>query len=455
LTGEEDVLRIMTIHGSKGLEFPVVILGGLGKLFSQSGSGDDTLLFHREAGLSLQWRDPSTHTYKKTLLHNALKLRKNLDERAESIRLLYVAMTRAMDTLHMIGTMRDPDKMLELFKIEEASPAVDTDLPGATSYLQLIMPAVIKRSDLFDVTVWRPESLYADSFPSPVKTGKEPAKTDEEPAKTDEAQHYTDGTFIYPYAAAEKLKSKYSVTELAGHRGDDPVAARNVSGEEALKEKTVKYYIEGGKDDTNGDADLTRAEKGTALHTALELLDISEAYVNRDNSKWFIDYLDELKVKGALSGAEVCSIDVKTLERLANSNLASRAAASEFLMRETPFNMIMPYSDTVYESETSYESDAAYESGRENKTDGSERYNEEIIVQGIIDLLFEEEGSIVIVDYKSGRFDTLAYEAEVVRIRSEYRTQLRLYSKAVEMIFEKPVIERLVYMTGPGLTISL
>ena len=407
LTGTEDVCRILTIHGSKGLEFPVVILGGLGKLFSQRGSGDDTLLFHRDAGLSLEWKDPQTHTYKKTLLHRALKLRIERDERAEAIRLFYVGMTRAMDTLHMIGTLSDPQKWIDLYNMSEASPAIDTDISGATSYLGLLMPTAMKKREFFNVTVRDPESLVLDNVAPPVITeGAEATKQ-----STNEA-------FTYPYAASAKLKSKYSVTELNTKSGGD----------------AVTYFMEGSTDETNEDAGLSKAEKGIALHSALEYLDLREAYAHRDDEKWFSDYLAGLAAKGALSSDEIDSISVKALQNFANSNLASRAADSEFLMKEAPFNMKLPYTEAAGLSLED---------------------TEEIIVQGVIDLLFEEGENIVIADYKSGWFDTSSYESEAARIRAVYGNQLRLYGKAAELIFEKPVKEKLIYMTETGITIDI
>jgi ATP-dependent helicase/nuclease subunit A len=159
VTEGEDVVRIMSIHGSKGLEFPIVLLGGLGRGLSQHGLEDPTLLLHKGTGLSLQWVDPKIYAYKDTLLHSAVRLQRQIDERAEIIRLLYVAMTRAMDTLHMIGTLSKVEEWRESYGGGNGDPAVDTDIFGASSYLKLILPTVAAHEELFKVAAYAPEEI--------------------------------------------------------------------------------------------------------------------------------------------------------------------------------------------------------------------------------------------------------------------------------------------------------
>ena len=413
LSGADDVCRIKTIHGSKGLEFPVVILGGLGKSLTLGGRGDDTLLFNREVGLSLQWRDKSSHTYKKTLLHKALKLKKDISERAEIIRLLYVAMTRAMDSLHMIGTMGDPEKWAEVYSEEEASPDIDTNIFGASTYLDLLLPAIMKRKDIFDFEIYDSHRLGEIL---PITSQSEVA--DSEPQDSEDILPFT-----YPYTAAVKLKSKYSVTELN----------RNGSFGSINKDQPF-LFMEGGLDEAQEDAGLTSAEKGSALHKAFELLDIANAYGHRDEKEWFVDFLNGLTASRALSSEEVAAIKSDDIRKFANSNLAERIVHSDFMVKEAPFNMKLPFAEASNEAEL---------------------IDEEIVVQGVIDCLFQEDDGIVVVDYKSGWFNLAEYESEADRIRSAYGHQLKLYRKAAELIFNKPVKESLIYMTNAGVTIDL
>ena len=414
LADGEDVCRIMTIHKSKGREFPVVIVAGLSMPFSQGGSNDDSLLLHRDSGVSLNWVDPAAHTYKKTFFHSALKLRQEVDERAETIRLLYVAMTRAMDTLHLIGTMTDPEKWMELYSMKEASPEVDTDIFGAANYLQLILPTAMKSGGAIHT-----KAVGAGDFPdgrkerSPGIAGPPASKLEPPGAPFKEP-------FVYPYADSAKLKSKYSVTELGRAGSETPV-----------------FFMAGGAGESSEDAGLTAAEKGTAMHRALEALDFREAYDRRGDRAWFEAFVKGLVESRVLSESEAEATEAEALQRFAGSDLLKRAAASDFLMKEAPFNMKTPYGETV----------------RGRDEEGGK--NEEIVVQGVIDCLFAEGDGLVVVDYKTGWFDVSAYGSEAERVRSVYGEQLRLYRRAAELIFEKRVSGCCIYMTGAGVTIEI
>jgi ATP-dependent helicase/nuclease subunit A len=307
----------------------------------------------------------------------------------------------------MIGTMPDPEKYTELYSIDESRPHVDTAIPGASTSVSLILPTVMKRKDIFKVSVIEPRDVVINGInEAALKSG--PSQSF--PAHDSE-------TFVYPYALSVTLKSKYSVTELNRAR----------SAEEPVHEyETPFFFMSGGNDETAEDAGLSKREKGIALHTALELLEIKEAYERRDEARWFSEFLEKLYGSGVLSKEEMDSIDSLALQEFAKSNLAARAAASGFVLKETPFNMKQPCD-----------------------ADG------EIVVQGVIDLLFEEEDGIVIVDYKSGWFDLSSYESETERLRSAYGKQLLLYKRAAELIFEKPVTESLIYMTQSGVVVGI
>jgi ATP-dependent helicase/nuclease subunit A len=404
--------------------------------------------------LSLQWRDPAAHTYKKTLLHSALKLRQEIGERAEAIRLLYVAMTRAMDTLHLIGTMKDPRKWEELYGTDEASPFVDTDIRGASNYLQLILPTALKRRDLFDVEVVDASdtsitSAAYDTIPSPpslhfrqevLLTENQVSANGSARKGSHEAETGKD-TFVYPSAAAARLKSKYSVTGLSSAGREAPV-----------------FFMAGGKGETEEDAGLSAAQRGTALHRALELMDFREAYAHRGDLSWFDAFLTGLKESGALSEDEAKATGTDALVRFADSEFLARVAAAEFLIKEAPFNMKLPLQSKagIWCHSLAREGWAASQHVGESVSDTElQLLDEEIVVQGVIDCLFEEEDGLVIADYKSGWFDVSAYESEADRIRAAYGTQVRLYSRAAELIFGKPVKKGMVYMTRAGVTIDI
>jgi len=224
----------------------------------------------------------------------------------------------------------------------------------------------------------------------------------------------------------------------------------------------------GGASESDEDAGLTAAERGTAVHKVFELLDFREAYEHRGDRAWFISYAEKLVNSGVLSGAEAeaAAADAEILLRFANSDLLARAAASDFLMKEAPFNMKLPYGDTARATCLCERSEAIHNSSdngllRRSASRNDEEIRqqsvlkEEIVVQGVIDCLFAEGEGLVIADYKTGWFDVSDYDSEAERIRTVYGEQLRLYRRAAETIFKKPVIDCLIYMARAGVTVDI
>ncbi|MCL2111656.1 MAG: helicase-exonuclease AddAB subunit AddA [Clostridiales bacterium] len=464
LTGGEDVCRIMTIHGSKGLEFPVVLLGGLGKSLLKGGFSDDALLLHRDAGLSLEWMDSAMHTRKKTLLHQAVKLRQDVVERAEAIRLLYVGMTRAMDTLHMIGTIRDPEKLVEAYGADEVEPGIDTDVFGASNYLRMVLPTAMQRKGCVEVSIvgagetgqhgaldfgaGRPDRSSTVCDKDDANLGRtigsdpqdpnlraalsEPRHSTQSPADMPTGEASPPAPYVYPHAASAMLKSKYSVTELST----------------PAHPQSPTFFMAGGSGETDEDAGLTAAEKGTAMHKALEALDYAEAYAHRDDRAWFEGFLAALVRSSSLNDVEAEAVGTDTLMLFAGSELIARAVAADFLMKEAPFNMKLPYGEAVG-------GQGVRPAASETQELSPAVLDEEIVVQGVMDCLFEEDDGLVVADYKTGWFDVSAYDSEAERIRSAYGAQLRLYRRAAELIFGKPVKESLIYMTRSGVTVDI
>ncbi|MDR3304858.1 MAG: PD-(D/E)XK nuclease family protein, partial [Clostridiales Family XIII bacterium] len=420
LSEGENVVRIMTIHGSKGLEFPAVIQCGLGKSLRRGGGKDLKVLFHREAGIALDWEDYETHTHKKTLLHAVLKQRKAIDERAEDIRLLYVGMTRAMDRLYLIGTLSKAEETLALY--EGADPAADTDVMGAPNYLKMILPTAMARRDCFETEIPAPGHVCGAGEPDEnAGAGAETcagaaAMLDGMSAAGKENPLVEERFgYRYPYESAARVKSKYSVTALTAHTGGP------------------RYFMAGSATETDEDAGLTAAEKGTALHKALEILDFAEAYARRDERVFFEEFLAGLEKDAVLTKAEADSIGRETLMIFAGSALCRRAAAAVFVRKEAPFNMKVPYAEAF--------------------PDAPLPAAEDIMIQGVIDCLFEEEDGIVIADYKSGRYRPGG--GEDARVRAAYGGQAALYRKAAGLIFDKPIKETLIYMTRAGVCVEI
>jgi ATP-dependent helicase/nuclease subunit A len=447
----ENAVRILTIHKSKGLEFPMVIQCRMGKSFLKGGQQTGKVMMHRDVGIISDWEDYAAHTYKKTLLHTVIRQRGKMDKWAEETRLLYVGMTRAMDRLHLIGTVPDPEALTELYR--DAIPEADIDFQGATNYLGMILPVICARRDCFDIEVVPIDCVVADNvdhWSSDLGNERVVLRDEDEDflqahrrANAGEAERdivdslpvatrgHADSradvarallremfvagranprfderfNYCYPFESESRLKSKYSVTALSN--GTAP-----------------RYFTEGSADEADEDAGLTAAERGTALHRTLELLDISEAYARQDDVKWFETWLSGLRTSEILTAAETESVSVGLLRLFAGSELCRRVAAADLCIKEAPFNMKMQYEGA------------------------------EVVVQGVIDCLFKEADGWVVADYKSGRFAP-GRPGEEARIREAYGRQIELYRQAARHIFEEPVKEALIYMTGAGACIVI
>jgi ATP-dependent helicase/nuclease subunit A len=434
LSEGDDVVRIMSIHKSKGLEFPMVIAGQMARGL---GGGRDRgrVSLHKDIGVALQWESYETRSYKKTLLQRMVAHRKSREERAESIRVLYVAMTRAMDRLVLLGTAKNAADLVE--NADMLEPDVDVDVMNARSYLDMILPVlresgtkttVLTVSDL--QRAHGEERAAAAEAVEAMLTALDAESRGEAYAEIERRL-----TYRYPFAGALSVKSKYSVSEL--NRAAHP----------------AMYFIEGSVDETLEDAglltserdsidaeiadiphersdvhvnrkSLSAAERGSALHRAFEKLNYTDALAHRDETSYFDAFLDELAQKQFLTEEQRQAVPAAALQRYANTEVFARAAASDRLRREVPFNLKW-------------------------KKDG-----EPIIVQGIVDCFFSEGGKTVLIDFKSNRINPNrpdAYE----QIAALYSEQINLYREALETILSTTVEEAYLYLTNVGKTVEI
>jgi ATP-dependent helicase/nuclease subunit A len=393
--GSEDVLRIMTIHKSKGLEFPVVIVAGAGRRFVSESAG--AVSVHKDIGIALRRTDPARGLYRNTLLQNVIKSKKAAEDFAEEIRILYVAFTRAMDRLILLGTARGG-----LAGLRARDAAAD-----ARSHLECI--AQIAEEAGFRVC----ERAVSAAAHGPWKERRSrslreflssSAVCDPETAR--EADRRLG--FSYPHARALSLKSKYAVTELAGLS-----AARK---EEAFAAAAPRFL--------SGRRAPGAAERGSLLHRALERLDFRAAREELARGGGPEDALRDLAARGLFTPEEIAAVDLRRLRNFLESDICRRAAAAPELYKETPFVL-------------------------RKEIDG-----EEILVQGVIDCWFVENGAPVLIDYKSGQ--TFAYDqdarAEALQsLVARYRPQLADYAKAIEDIRGARVSEAVLFLLGEGL----
>ncbi|MDR2295356.1 MAG: UvrD-helicase domain-containing protein [Clostridiales Family XIII bacterium] len=398
LIGEsEDVLRIMTVHKSKGLEFPVVLVAGLGRRFVSEPAG--VVSVHKDIGIALRRTDPATGLYKHTLLQSVIGRRKAAEDFAEEIRILYVAFTRAMDRLILLGTAKGG-----LAGLREHGAASD-----GRSQLALVARAAeaagfhVRERAAPAAAASRPQgrALDAGVFPA--------ASAECDPETALEAERRLG--FSYPHGRAASLRSKYAVTELAGlsaARAEEPFAA------------AAPRFL-------SGDRAPSAAERGSILHRALERLDFR--VVREGLARGGLeDALRDLVARGLLTPEECLAADTGRLRNFLESDICRRAAASPELYKETPFVI------------------------------RRELEGEEILVQGVIDCWFVEDGLPVLLDYKSGgsfAYGAGAREEALRRLVERYRPQLAVYAEAIESIRGTRVSEANLFLLGEGLCLRV
>lgn len=414
LLGEnDDVVRIMTIHKSKGLEFPVVLVGGLGKRFNKD-SDTYQISLHKEIGLGIRFVDRENSCYKKTIVQMAIDQKKRRESMAEELRILYVAFTRAMDKLVLLGTMRDIGSVMD-----RCSVMGNGDLSGAKSYLDLLIPVLEKTKIIF-----RQSNRKDISF-----------KKDETEQKKHEIRRLilggitdiTDGNglnleierrlrFEYGHRDALRLKSKFAVSELSRLAKEETGAAVPVLD-------TPKF--------TRDKSKFTGAEKGTILHKVMEHLDfrfMGEVWKEGDREKKIAAIqaaAEDLVKREILTAEETSAISYPKILGFFDSDIGRRAGQSPRLYKEVSFNIMKQIA------------------------------GENIIIQGTIDCYFEEDGKYILLDYKSDYVGDPVDGSGIERLTERYRMQLGLYKDALEKIRGIKVEEAYLYLFDAGKGIRL
>ncbi|MDD6879879.1 MAG: 3'-5' exonuclease, partial [bacterium] len=350
---DDDTIRIMTIHKSKGLEFPMVLLCGFCRKLNYTSVGKGAAI-HKDFGIGLPLVNYKESWFKTTLLQNAVRQRFHQEEVEEEKRVLYVAMTRARDILYILGISDDPSG--------EVSKVID-DIPKDFSYFTMTGRTICMKRSCWD------EVFNADLTGLSRGRKRAAAKAvkllEQEPGPVDD-DIIKRLTFSYPYEKDLSVKSKYSVSEL--------VAEENRQGIDYLSTRRNRQAdlrpIELAEPESfKLSSGFTAAQIGTITHKVLENMDFTAA------SESGASYIEELIVKMVeeefISRQEADAVDAGKLADFAVSSLGRRIAASPAVYREKPFNLVC-------------------------RVDGSPA-----LVQGIIDCFFEEDGQLVLVDYKT------------------------------------------------------
>ena len=453
----ENLVRIMSIHKSKGLEFPIVILAGAHKSINFMDATAPVLV-DQNLGIAVDYVDLERRTKTPTIIKGAMARRIVRESIAEEERLLYVAMTRAREKLIITGVVKDADKTLDKYRAKSEELATDGTLSYADSeniknYLDMIMPVCLMDSDKlkgsFKVMVDAVEDSEADAAETgnSFETGN---VTDTDAVKAGEA---SDGNIEAGYPSLDELpeyvpadnafsRMKLTVSQLKAMQAEDD-SEENAYMDDSVKEAFEKEaYDEQAADNGNRDGQtdsetiaepsnsiipkfisgeevkLAANERGSAYHRVMECLDYSVS-VNIDGVKADINRMLETGKMNELQVKSVNPWDINTFVQSDTGRRVANAVNCGSVRREQPF---------VFEYEGQ-------------------------LIQGIIDLYFEEDGELVLVDYKTDR--VMKGEAGEKELVKRYAIQLDYYEKALTQLTGKNVKEKIIYSFALGKGLSV
>lgn len=443
IVGEnDDTVRIMSIHKSKGLEFPIVFVAGMNKRFNQQDLNGNVLM-DADYGVAGLYVNYEKRVKSKTLMANAIRRKILKDNLGEELRVLYVALTRAKEKLILTGTLGNLEKALGKYAyLKEYEP---TRLPysllvEAGSCWSWILPSIVRLNGQIpiDVKTVSVAELTADE----AKAQSEKLIRREELLHWDTTVTYDKQMetilqerfeYQYPYGVQSAIPVKVSVSELKKQSMEDGDAFEKYAEPEILP--LIPQFIKERK--TAGDEkgvsvekqqSLTGADRGTAYHAIMERLD----FCRTDNTEQIVEQMEQAYERHQLTESEKASICPEDITALVQTPLGQRMKAAEeqqLLHREQPFVLGVPASEV----------------------DSSWPSEELVLVQGIIDAYFFEEDEIVLLDYKTDKVGS-GGAGELVK---KYHVQLDQYAKALERLTGKQVKERWIYSFTLGEAISL
>lgn len=412
----ENLVRMISTHKSKGLEFPIVIVANLGKAFNVKDK-KNSLMIHPENGIGLQDIDSEKRTKRESLPRNLMRNQLNKDNLGEEIRILYVALTRAKEKLYMVASVKNLEKNLGKLqrKMQFNQELMYQDRKNAGTTFQWIYPVISNANHKYKIRIEEPNSeklsnqLVENSMDTQVVIQEQMEKA----SVLVNEQLKNQFSYQYPFQEEGKFKTKMSVSEIK-HRymetnylaQENHIDFSDFITNEQIEQSVIPQFV-GGQEKVN-----RGAAKGTAVHRYLECFDFA-AFGRNEKS-------DELEFKQRMTKEQIDLLNIKQLEDFFETDLAKRMGAAALkgqLQKEKPFVM-----------------------GISPKEAGLETQVETIIlVQGIIDVFFEEDNQIILVDYKTDRVEC---EEELV---SRYKKQMELYKMAIEKSTNKQVKEVILY----------
>jgi len=417
-------VRIMSIHRSKGLEFPIVFLCGLDRQFND-GDLQASILFHPVLGLGPKRTDRTRMLRYTTIARDAVALTLKKESRAEEMRLLYVALTRAEQKLVLFTSVNSTQDKFPALAAQAAWPIHPQVLLGCRSPSGWLLLAAMCRAEAAQLRElaendlpaapsdgyrWDVRVLPAEHFERPLRHRRntEQAQTDSLPVDPGLREKLL---WVYPHTASVHMPSKLTATQLKGRIKDDEAAEHTA----APLKKRFHAALSRPRFAQN-ELGLTAAQKGTAIHQAMQFLDFSAGV---DTPEGVAAELKRLEEKHFISPQQAQVIDPALILAFFRSETGRELLSAPHVEREFKFSLLVPARDY-------------YPNGEEG---------EEVLLQGVVDCWFENEHGITVLDFKSDQVTESTAEARA----QSYTPQLAAYSEALSKVLGKPVNRRILW----------
>ena len=423
-------VRIMSIHKSKGLEFPVVILSDLARRFSNMDF-QSSVLVHPQLGLGPVCVDARRHIQYPTIARQALERTLRREAKAEELRVLYVAMTRAKEKLIMVHTQANAGgRVADLMALSDC-PVLPEAVDSGKCMGDWIMLPLLQRSEagalrafagqnsegrfFTEETPWTVCVHDGLQFAAPAQQS-DAAAEERAPQREELPADFAALSYRYPYAEQTAFPAKLTATQLKGRAIDEEIS-ENTTLPPRLRNLCKPKFLA-------GKTALTGAERGTALHLVMQDLD----FFCEPNEQSVRAQIEAMRAQRKLTDEQANAVDVRAIVRFLRSDLAARIRKSKQVEREYRFSLLRPVRDF-----SSLDAD------------------DSVLLQGVVDCFFEEDGELVVVDFKTDHVS----RAQLDERAEHYRPQLEAYSMALTRVMRKKVKEKVLYFFSAGEEVRL
>lgn len=423
-------VRIMSIHKSKGLEFPVVILSDLARRFSNMDF-QSSVLVHPQLGLGPVCVDARRHIQYPTIARQALERTLRREAKAEELRVLYVAMTRAKEKLVMVHTQANAGgRVADLMALSDC-PVLPEAVDSGKCMGDWIMLPLLQRSEAGALRAFAGQNsegrFFAEETPWTVcvhdglqfaapAQQSDAAEEERAPQREELPADFAALSYRYPYAEQTAFPAKLTATQLKGRAIDEEISENTTLPPRLRNLCKPKFLV--------GKTALTGAERGTALHLVMQDLD----FFCEPNEQSVRAQIEAMREQRKLTDEQANAVDVHAIVRFLRSDLAARIRKSEQVEREYRFSLLRPVRDF-----SSLDAD------------------DSVLLQGVVDCFFEEDGELVVVDFKTDHVSRAPLDERA----EHYRPQLEAYSMALTRVMGKKVKEKVLYFFSAGEEVRL